>query len=419
MIVYFSGSNYYEIRGKHGIISWVVYPLYPKKGVIMGCKRIANNKYKIIVDLGYDEFGNRQRKSETFYGTAAEAKVKEAELIKKYYHKGNVSKGKDLTFEELSKNYLEYCRTKHAKRTVKKKKDLLKEILPLIGKVKLTKITTPMLSRLYIKLTSGERKEKRSSVTMLEYYKLINAMFNYAIDIEQLLPVGSNPNINKLRPKVKKQPRKFYDIPTSLKFLSCLKNECIKYQALLLMGIEIGDRCGEQLALRWGDIDWENGRVLIDNSLGIIEGEIDEDDTKTDDSKRTHYISNATLDVLREYKKWQDEQIKKLGDEWIGTDRIFTQRDGNPMNNGTPLKTLQKVQLKYGLPKTTFHELRHTSASIKMYKGIDINAISDMQGTSKKLLMELYCHVFDDAKKESARIFDELIRTAMQDDEIR
>ncbi|MCI8485442.1 MAG: hypothetical protein HFH41_14060, partial [Lachnospiraceae bacterium] len=162
----------------------------------MGCKRIANNKYKIIVELGYDEFGNRQRKSETFYGTAAEAKVKEAELIKKYYHKGNVSKGKDLTFEELSKNYLEYCRTKHAKRTVKKKKDLLKEILPLIGKVKLTKITTPMLSRLYIKLTSGERKEKRSSVTMLEYYKLINAMFNYAIDIEQLLPVGSNPNIN-------------------------------------------------------------------------------------------------------------------------------------------------------------------------------------------------------------------------------
>lgn len=178
------------------------------------------------------------------------------------------------------------------------------------------------------------------------------------------------------------------------------------------MAIEVGARSGEFLALRWQDIDWENKKVIIDNSLAVVDGVIDEEDAKTDDSVRTHYISDATIEVLKKYKKWQDEQIKKLGDKWIGTDRIFTQRNGKHMNNGTPLKTLQKVQAKYGLPKTTFHEMRHTSASIKMFKGIDLKAISEMQGTSIKLLMELYTHVFDDAKKESANIFNDLINSS-------
>lgn len=382
----------------------------------MGCKRLSNNKYKIIIELGYDELGNRKRKTETFYGSAEDAKIREAELIKKHYHKGAVSKSKDLTFEQFSVIYMEYCRANLGLRTVKKKEDLLEDILPYIGKYKMRKITTSMLSNMYVKLKPGERKIKRSAVTMLEYYKLVNAMFNHAIDIEQLLPVGSNPNINKLRPKVKKQERKFYDIPTTLKFLSCLKNENIKYQALLLMAIEVGARSGEYLALRWGDIDWDKKTVSIDNSLGVVDGVIDEDYAKTNDSVRTHYISDATLEVLKEYKKWQDDHIKKLGDKWIGTDRIFTQWNGEHMDNGTPLKTLQKVQLKYSLPKTTFHEIRHTSASIKMYKGIDLKAISDMQGTSIKLLMELYGHVFDDAKKESANIFEELITTSMTSD---
>ena len=378
----------------------------------MGYTRITNNKYKIIIECGYDEFGNRQRKTEVFHGTAAEVKVREAELTKKYYHKGNVSRNKDMTFEQFSKIYMNYCKNNHSIKTVKKKESLLEDILPFLGKRKMTKITTPILSRLYLQLKKGERVETRSDVMMLEYYKLINAMFVYAIDIEQILPADGNPNIDKLRPKVKKKKRKFYDIPLTVKFLSCLNNENIKYQALLLMAIEVGARSGEFLALRWQDIDWENKKVLIDNSLAVVDGVIDEEDAKTDDSVRTHYISDATIEVLKEYKKWQEEHIKKLGDKWIGTDRIFTQRNGKHMNNGTPLKTLQKVQSKYGLPKTTFHEMRHTSASIKMFKGIDLKAISEMQGTSIKLLMELYTHVFDDAKKESANIFNDLINSS-------
>ncbi len=39
----------------------------------MSITRISTNKYKIVIELGYDILGNRKRKTETFLGTKSEA----------------------------------------------------------------------------------------------------------------------------------------------------------------------------------------------------------------------------------------------------------------------------------------------------------------------------------------------------------
>ena len=75
----------------------------------MGYRQIGTNKkgekkWLITIECGKDVFGVRDRKTETFYGTLADVKIRDAELTKQYYRKGNVANIKDLTFEEYSIN---------------------------------------------------------------------------------------------------------------------------------------------------------------------------------------------------------------------------------------------------------------------------------------------------------------------------
>lgn len=43
----------------------------------MAYRKLSNNKYKIIIEQGYDIFGKRVRKTEIFYGTLSEVKLRE------------------------------------------------------------------------------------------------------------------------------------------------------------------------------------------------------------------------------------------------------------------------------------------------------------------------------------------------------
>ena len=134
------------------------------KGVnkkLMGVTRISNNKYKITIELGYDILGNRKRKTLNFTGTKQEAIKKEAELKSEFYHIGKAVNINDLTFEEYSQIFLEkYCKDNISLVTISGYKKALKKIIPLIGKIKLNKITPYIFSnRCKYSISTTSRQE--------------------------------------------------------------------------------------------------------------------------------------------------------------------------------------------------------------------------------------------------------------------
>lgn len=377
----------------------------------MGYKKLSKNKYKITVELGYDILGNRKRKTEIFNGTEAEVKFREAELTKKYYHVGNVADVTELTFEQYSDIFLKkYCKDNIGIVTINGYEDSLKRILPIIGKVKLNKITPFMLDSMYSELKTGVTGRTLGYHSMYAFYKLINVMFNQAIKWEIL---DKNPNLKATKPKREKKERNFYNLEQTDKLLECLKKECIKYKALIVLALDSGARRDEICALRWNDIDFETGSMKIDNSLKVIKGVMDESKAKTETSIREIFLSNTTLEVLKEYKKWQDNYIKDLGKAWKGTNRVFISKYGGHMSPDTCSKIINKLVKRYNLPHLSFHEIRHTSASIQINKGVNPKAVSQRLGhANTDVTMEIYSHIFDNTKKESAIIFDEIIKRA-------
>ena len=377
----------------------------------MGCNQLSKNKYKVTVELGYDVLGNRRRKTEIVNGTLTEARMKEAELRNKYYHIGNVANVNDITLEQYSELFLKrYCQNNMSLVTISGYQDSLKRIIPIIGKEKLNKITPLMLDNMYGQLKTGVTNRTLGYHSMYAFYKLMNVMFNQAIKWEIL---DKNPNLKATKPKKEKKERRYYDLEQVSKLLSCLENENIKYKTLITLALDSGARRSEICALRWNDIDFSTNMLKIDNSLKVVKGVLDERETKTLSSKREIMLSNATMEVLREYKEWQDNYIKEMGKKWKGTDRVFTSKEGKYMHPDTCDKIMTKIVKKYNLPPITFHGLRHTSASILIHKGINPKAVSQRLGhSSTDVTMEIYSHTFDVTKKESANAFDEILKGA-------
>lgn len=374
-----------------------------------GVNKQGIKQWKITIELGKDIFGKRDRHIERFTGTLAEVKIRDAELTKEYYHKGKNADIKDMTFAQYSVVFLKkYCERNIGKVTIMNYKRLLKYILPIIGNYKLSKITPFILDDMYSELFKGVKGKELSYNSKYDYYKLINVMFNQAIKWEFL---STNPNLKAQKPKKEKVERKFYDIDQAKEFLSCLKNEPIKYKALLTLALDSGARRGEISALRWDDLDFNANTLIIDNSLKVVNGEVDEKKPKTNSSNRVIILSEATMEVLKEYKEWQDNYIKELGSKWQGTNRIFTNEVGGHMHPSTCYKIFCKVTKKYGLEHIRFHDLRHTSASILINNGVNFKAVSERLGHSNiNITSEIYAHTFESAKKESATAFDKIIK---------
>ena len=222
--------------------------------------------------------------------------------------------------------------------------------------------------------------------------------------------LDKNPNLKATKPKKEKNERRYYDLEQVSNLLSCLEKESIKVKALITLALDSGARRSEICALRWNDIDFNTNYLKIDNSLKVVKGVLDEKEAKTQASKREIMISNATIKVLKEYKEWQDEYKKQMGSSWKENNRVFVSKFGDYMHPDTCDKIISKLIIKYNLPHITFHELRHTSASVLIHKGINPKAVSQRLGhASTDITMEIYSHTFDITKKESAIAFDEII----------
>ena len=376
----------------------------------MAIKKIDTNKYKITIELGYDILGNRKRETFNFEGSKSEATKKEAELKSEFYLVGESKKISDLTFEDLSVLFIEkYCKPNISNVTTHGYKTSLARINPIIGSKKIREITPLTLDNMYQKLKTGKKVKEVGYHTMKNYQKVINVMFNQAIKWEL---IDKNPNLKTIKPKREHKEKRFYDVNQVKKLLDVLENESIKYKLLIMLALDTGARRSEICALRWSDIDFDTRMVSITKSLKVCEGVIDEKTTKTESSIRTIKISESTIEVLLEYKEWQEAYKKWNKRKLTGKeDRIFTSKEGEYMFPGTCDHILRKIVKKYNLDPICFHELSHTCASLLINSGVDPKTVSKRLGHSDtSITMEIYTHAFEESKNACADRFDEMMK---------
>ena len=173
----------------------------------------------------------------------------------------------------------------------------------------------------------------------------------------------------------------------------------------------LGFRRGELCALEWDNINYEKKTVSVRKNLLVSkEGGMYEDTPKNKTSIRDIKVSDSILDMLTEYKKWQEEYKENVGSFWEDTGKIFTNEMGGWLNPSTYSGWFSKFCRKNGFKNVHAHTLRHTSATIMLMNGVPLRVVSQRLGHhDSSTTNNIYAHVIRRADEYAAEALDKAL----------
>ena len=82
--------------------------------------------------------------------------------------------------------------------------------------------------------------------------------------------------------------------------------------------------------------------------------------------------------------------------------------DGTAISPNLPYKWFTKFLERHNLPKITFHQLRHTNASLLISAGEDIVTVSGrLRHADKNITLNTYSHIIKSKEAQVANKMDE------------
>lgn len=126
------------------------------------------------------------------------------------------------------------------------------------------------------------------------------------------------------------------------------------FRTMALLCVCFGLRISEALALKWGDVDWLEGRLTVER--GIVSQIVD--DVKSAESRKQMSIDSSLLDTL---KLWKQTTQFSGTEDWIFASPVQLGR--LPWSYDQVWRMYQKAGAKAGIGGLGTHSLRHTYRS--------------------------------------------------------
>jgi len=102
------------------------------------------------------------------------------------------------------------------------------------------------------------------------------------------------------------------------------------------------------------------------------------------------------------------------GSLWEDSGLVFTNEIGQHLAIHTIYKDFKKVVSSIGRPDARFHDLRHSYAVASIHAGNDIKTLqSNLGHATAAFTLDIYGHVTDQMKKESAARMDSYIKDVL------
>ncbi len=150
------------------------------------------------------------------------------------------------------------------------------------------------------------------------------------------------------------------------------------YRNFFVIAFFTGMRLGEQVALKWRSIDWNNKKILVRESRVMgIEGR-----PKTKGSYRDLAMVPIVEEALRDQRKKQNGKSAY----------VFLNTDGKPIEGETLRKTTWTPALKRaGLEYRSMYHTRHSFATLMISCGESVGWVQSMMGhSSLRMIQEHY-----------------------------
>lgn len=421
----------------------------------MATIRQRGNTYQIRVSCGIGADGKQVAQSITYTPKATAPKAREKEVqafaidFERKVKEGKYLTGEKLTFIEVT----EHWRTEWAALNLSDGgADYLKVIkaraFPAFGNMKISKIMPLHIQE----LLTGMIRSGRASKTVHYAWVAINSVFRYAY---RLRIIQENPCTRCELPKIEadtelhffteEQAKRFLNEALTMEYPDTIKGHSrtddtgkeyavadyteihtvpFQFRPLYALAIYGGFRRGELGALTWRDIDFDAHTVTISKAAALRQGGYTIKEPKTKKGFRTVTLPKVCFDLLRQWKSQEMKIRLAHGTAWKGAESfedtfIFIQSDGKMMDLNTIGQKFKSILKRYNalqedeaykLPEIRFHDLRHTSATLLIGSGCDIETVSRRLGHSKaSVTLDIYAHPLPENDRKAADILEKAL----------
>lgn len=177
-----------------------------------------------------------------------------------------------------------------------------------------------------------------------------------------------------------------------------------------------GMRRAEICALRWRDVDFDNDEIRVVHSLTKVKGGFRLDtpkDTAGGDSTRVIPMGASLRGLLAEVQDTQRSTLASLDGGWsadlfvIGDPLKRTWRSPNKLSQQwTALSQVMRWTGTQG-QRVTFHDLRHTFATISLANGMDVMSLASILGhRDVSMTLNVYAIALKEPKQRAMAVVD-------------
>ena len=254
--------------------------------------------------------------------------------------------------------------------------------------------------------------KKLSSKSVKEHITFLNSILKTAVR-ERILEY--NPVDAPIRPRgQKKKEVNYYQPEEIVEIMDKLALEDLRWQVIILLLIVTGCRRGEVAGLRWENVLWDNGLLLIDHEVLYDEkGLYTEDSIKNMDEKYVQ-VEESTMDLFKRYREDFERMMRelKLGEEdWPKYCFYQLECPEMPMHPSAINEFLKRFSERYGFRKINPHAFRHSLASALIADGVDIYAVSRQLGHKQvSTTREIYAHQINEHQAKIAERIPNIYR---------
>jgi integrase len=355
----------------------------------------SDGRWAAEITVGYGDNGKRRRK--TVYGwTKAEVQKKLGNLLPQA--QAGAFAVADMTVGAFLDHWLENTVKPNNRATTFESYERIarKHIRPFIGGIRLSNLAPINVESMYTALRNAGRSPRLVQMA----HAVLHRACERALKMRHIV---ANPCNAVERPQAPEFEIAPLHPEQALAFITAIGEN--RMRALYILAIASGLRWGELNALKWEDVDFEQGAISVRRTLIEIDGRFTINEPKTKKGKRRVELSPIAIEALI------DHRARMLREGHAASEWVFMNKDGRHHRRTVNRRSLRRILKSAGLPMIRFHDLRHTCASLLMLKGIHAKVVQERLGHSTvNLTLNTYSHVLPTMQRAAADSLEACLR---------
>jgi integrase len=362
-------------------------------------KSRSQGSYRIRYSLGRDPVsGKRRFATATVRGTRKQAERELVRLLRTVDTGEHVDPSR-VTVGDWLELWTQTTKAEVSPKTHERYAEIVRCYLkPRLGSFALQRLTPSDIQKAYNNFDRNPSPRTRRHI-----HRILKSALARAVE-QQVLPRNPADALKRL-PKVEVEPLTVLTVEQSKHLLKTISHTTTYWPTLI--ALTTGMRRGEVLALRWKNVDLEQGTVRVVESLEETKAGIRFKSTKTDKG-RAVLLPKFTLEELRRWKREQAEKLLRLGVRQTGESLVCGREDGKPKYPNSLTHKFSYLVGRAGLPKVRFHDLRHSHATQLLASGVHPKIVQERLGHSTiTTTMDLYSHVSETMQSDATTRLDQ------------